>query len=975
MATPPSPRTRPEQTTAASSSSSSLQNGNKFPSSNYNIAASPSPSPALSAYSYTSSTSSDSDFDLNSLSLDDWGTSKSNRKNSVAPSQSDKSIRAYLSPEYAQSGTTTPVPGSRSSTSDFEKYLRSKASFSSDDKPSSHRDSIDAIEDEDLENEADGFDVEDENEEDMHANGVPAARGWRLDARKSKTPAFQAQVLALFSEQLQIDTWSEQTVNPDLWPLEASRVKLKRISGAFSNAVFFVSYDKQDYTGLYPKTVSFDLYEIGPHILGTFANGRVETYFDAEPIGKDGIRDLGDRRETIKEDGSLLVRGSEGRAQWVARRMRQLHEVPLETMRTVLEQGDLRANGDGSSVFGRGIENHLFARSHRPRMHRNPSSIPQNIIDSSRNLRDSPAPMAEESNNHSSLTAVANEGAQAKAMSIRGFSPHRNNSVASFDSLATSFNSQDSMSMSSENILSSPSFGPTGSAASSYTESVNAVRNARAPSTSPYIPNHRTSSSTKISNGSSQPYPGMWRRSKRWAREAGKVLALVDEFCKTDAGQAACKRALKGTPLEGKDFSPFTSFNDINVPTLELGTTVNSLRTTLLAIASLNFPRFLAEMDAFKAFIRKWEKLNGASRRVLAHGDTQYSNLLLIKEGAFEEENAGKGMPRERSRDSSKPTDSPEISNSRSSSISSNKRRSRSRRAPYERLIVIDFEYCSPNPRAYDIANAFHEWRFDYHHITDCWSPYTFAYPTRDERRRWLRAYVEQGRLLRMRGKAPKVASDSTTAELTDQSINLPPALPSGEDLILPPCVISKETGSEPTPTKSRPFAVSNANVSSRPQSRDSQQVQIGTSSPALNALAGMPSPSVHPTLGGSIGSATDSPRISAARQSPLAYLERSMQKEIDRLEKEVEIFSPACHAAWALWGMTFAKESIETLLRICLQGDYVDPAMASARDAENGAEVIAGSAESFDNLRYTLSRVELFRAELKALGVQVSST
>ena len=114
---------------------------------------------------------------------------------------------------------------------------------------------------------------------------------------------------------------------------------------------------------------------------------------------------------------------------------------------------------------------------------------------------------------------------------------------------------------------------------------------------------------------------------------------------------------------------------------------------------------------------------------------------------------------------------------------------------------------------------------------------------------------------------------------------------------------------------------------------------------------------------------------MNAVRQSPLAYLERSMQKEIDRLEKEVEIFSPACHASWALWGMTFAKESIEALLRASLQGDYVDPALASARDTENGAEVIAGSAESFDNLRYTLSRVELFRAELKALGVQVSST
>ena len=36
---------------------------------------------------------------------------------------------------------------------------------------------------EEMEGEGTGFDVQDEDEDDMHAAGVPAARGWRLDAR------------------------------------------------------------------------------------------------------------------------------------------------------------------------------------------------------------------------------------------------------------------------------------------------------------------------------------------------------------------------------------------------------------------------------------------------------------------------------------------------------------------------------------------------------------------------------------------------------------------------------------------------------------------------------------------------------------------------------------------------------------------------------------------------------------------------
>ena len=58
-------------------------------------------------------------------------------------------------------------------------------------------------------------------------------------------------------------------------------------------------------------------------------------------------------------------------------------------------------------------------------------------------------------------------------------------------------------------------------------------------------------------------------------------------------------------------------------------------------------------------------------------------------------------------------------------------------------FIVIDFEYAAPNPRGYDIANHFHEWRANYHHPTHAHSlqPH-FPYPTQSQREAFYRAYL-----------------------------------------------------------------------------------------------------------------------------------------------------------------------------------------------------------------------------------------
>lgn len=67
---------------------------------------------------------------------------------------------------------------------------------------------------------------------------------------------------------------------------------------------------------------------------------------------------------------------------------------------------------------------------------------------------------------------------------------------------------------------------------------------------------------------------------------------------------------------------------------------------------------------------------------------------------------------------------------------------------PHHALIVVDLEYASANPRAFDIANHFHEWRADYHHQDLPHLLEHLSFPNREERKRFLGAYVDQGRVL-----------------------------------------------------------------------------------------------------------------------------------------------------------------------------------------------------------------------------------
>ena len=53
------------------------------------------------------------------------------------------------------------------------------------------------------------------------------------------TLEFKQKVLTMFSDELGLQGWTQASVAPALFPLQAERLTLKRISGAFTNAVFF----------------------------------------------------------------------------------------------------------------------------------------------------------------------------------------------------------------------------------------------------------------------------------------------------------------------------------------------------------------------------------------------------------------------------------------------------------------------------------------------------------------------------------------------------------------------------------------------------------------------------------------------------------------------------------------------------------------------------------------------------------------
>lgn len=175
------------------------------------------------------------------------------------------------------------------------------------------------------------------------------------------------------------------------------------------------------------------------------------------------------------------------------------------------------------------------------------------------------------------------------------------------------------------------------------------------------------------------------------------------------------------------------------------------------------------------------------------------------------------------------------------------------------------------------------------------------AYPTKEERQKWLHAYVMQGRAMARRSRSAKLSTPDSLSAVSD--IALPPA------------------------------------VTQQPTSDGSSQ--------------------------GHASSETSSP------MSP----HRSIQAEIDRLDFEVALWTPAVHAVWGLWGIVIARDDIAVLIdrikrhiRVTSTGPRLD------RDACDTALANDPSLEGFDNLRFGLSHIEQFREDLRIRHIQVGA-
>jgi choline kinase len=91
-------------------------------------------------------------------------------------------------------------------------------------------------------------------------------------------------------------------------------------------------------------------------------------------------------------------------------------------------------------------------------------------------------------------------------------------------------------------------------------------------------------------------------------------------------------------------------------------------------------------------------------------------------------------------------------------------------------------------------------------------------------------------------------------------------------------------------------------------------------------------------------------PSYEQRRAFYVAYLKQSSlpagsgvkESDIQRLERQVEAWTPASHAMWALWGLVQAREAIEN---------------------HDGRP-------EFDYIEYALGRMDTFRRGIKQLGI-----
>lgn len=353
-------------------------------------------------------------------------------------------------------------------------------------------------------------------------------------------------------------------------------------------------------------------YAIGPRVLGTFSNGRVEEYFHSRALHKEEMRDARISR-------------------WIGRRMRELHRVPLETMEV--------PGGDDAGQSSRS--------SSRSRDDRPPLDVGGRSGGSGGSIYST-----------SSSSSVFSFGTSAYSTSSSGGSI----SGSTGGSFGSEFGTP---------LVSSPMLLPRRGSTESHAER-----------------KKRSRSAMSSRSRRTRDKLGVWENVTRWTREAKLVLKELDQLAALPGfaaflGPATADRKSTSDALHSED----------HVTPLDSPALTFSLR------AELNLPLFEQQVKLYRSFVRDWEKAEGKSKRVFSHNDTQYGNLLLLTPADESDERVLE----------------------------------RSLQAPHQKIIVVDFEYASANPRGFDIGPS-------------ASSPSLSSCAKTDPPRRWQRTTSSSGR-------------------------------------------------------------------------------------------------------------------------------------------------------------------------------------------------------------------------------------
>ncbi|KAB5560091.1 kinase-like domain-containing protein [Coniochaeta sp. 2T2.1] len=140
-------------------------------------------------------------------------------------------------------------------------------------------------------------------------------------------------------------------------------------------------------------------------------------------------------------------------------------------------------------------------------------------------------------------------------------------------------------------------------------------------------------------------------------------------------------------------------------------------------VCGVEWESFKTAVDKIRKFL---EEYYGGERKmreklVFAHNDTQYGNILRIRPD-----------------DEKSPLLQPANE--------------------HKQLIVIDFEYAGANLPGLEFANHFTEWTYNYHDPVAAYACNPNLYPTPDQQRRFIKAYVEH---------RPKIPSSTATTPAT----------------------------------------------------------------------------------------------------------------------------------------------------------------------------------------------------------------